>query len=83
VAGELMTFWSQLGFIFGKFPFVGWSRGWYAEDTQNNLQDMNTNDRMKQDIAIMVRGAVELSSLVSQFQYDEHVLGIHDNKVMK
>ena len=22
VAGELMTFWSQLGFIFGKFPFV-------------------------------------------------------------
>jgi hypothetical protein len=78
-----MTFWSQLGFIFGKFPFVGWSRGWYAEDTQNNLQDMNTNDRMKQDIAIMVRGAVELSSLVSQFQYDEHGLGIHDNKVMK
>jgi hypothetical protein len=83
VAGELMTFWSQLGFIFGKFPFVGWSRGWYAEDTQNNLQDMNTNDRMKQDIAMMVRGAVELSSLVSQFHYDEHVLGIHDNKVMK
>ena len=23
VAGELMTYWSQLGFIFGKFPFVG------------------------------------------------------------
>ena len=79
VAGELMTFWSQLGFIFGKFPFVGWSRGWYAEDTQNNLQDMNTNERMKQDIAIMVRGAVELSNLVSQCHYDEHVLKIHDN----
>ena len=31
VAGELMTYWSQLGFIFGKFPFVGWRRGWYAE----------------------------------------------------
>lgn len=83
VAGELMTFWSQLGFIFGKFPFVGWSRGWYAEDTQNNLQDMNTNKRMKQDIAMMVRGAVELSNLVSQCHYDEHVLKIHDNKIMK
>ena len=54
VAGELMTFWSQLGFISGKFPFVGWSRGWYAEDTQNNFQDMNTNERMKLDIAMMV-----------------------------
>ena len=31
VAGELLTFWSQLGFIFGKFPFAGWTRGWYMK----------------------------------------------------
>jgi nitrite reductase/ring-hydroxylating ferredoxin subunit/multimeric flavodoxin WrbA len=36
VAGDLLSFWSQLGFVFGKFPFVGWTRGWYAEDTENN-----------------------------------------------
>ena len=36
VAGELMTFWSQLGFVFGKFPFVGWTRGWYAEDIERS-----------------------------------------------
>ncbi len=41
VAGEMLSFWSQLGFIFGKFPFVGWSRGWYGEDTQNNYEEMN------------------------------------------
>ncbi|AFU58199.1 hypothetical protein Ngar_c12590 [Candidatus Nitrososphaera gargensis Ga9.2] len=23
MAGELPSFWSQLGFVFGKFPFVG------------------------------------------------------------
>jgi multimeric flavodoxin WrbA len=27
IAGELMSFWSQMGFVFGKFPFVGWTRG--------------------------------------------------------
>ncbi|HLN34674.1 MAG TPA: Rieske 2Fe-2S domain-containing protein [Nitrososphaeraceae archaeon] len=43
VAGEMLSFWSQLGFIFGKFPFVGWSRGWYAEDTQNNYEQLNQN----------------------------------------
>jgi hypothetical protein len=80
VAGELMTYWSPLGFIFGKFPFVGWSRGWYAEDTENNLLDMNTNQRIKQDIATMVRGAVELSNLVSQSHYNELVLRLRDNK---
>jgi len=36
VAGEKLSFWSQLGFVFGKFPFVGWSRGWYVEDMENN-----------------------------------------------
>jgi len=40
VAGELMSFWAQLGFVFGKFPFVGWTRGWYAEDTENNYNIM-------------------------------------------
>jgi multimeric flavodoxin WrbA len=83
VAGELMTFWSQLGFIFGKFHFVGWSRGWYAEDTENNLPDMNSKERMKQDIVIMVRGAVELSNLVSQGHYDEKVLRLCDNRFRK
>lgn len=42
VAGELLTFWSQLGFVFGKFPFVGWTRGWYSEDTENNYEEMMT-----------------------------------------
>ena len=42
VAGELLTFWSQLGFIFGKFPFAGCTRGWYSEDTENNYEEMMT-----------------------------------------
>lgn len=78
VAGELMTFWSQLGFIFGKFPFVGWSRGWYAEDTENNLYVMNSSPQMKQDITRTIHGAVELSKLVSQSRYDEKILRVGD-----
>ena len=41
---------------------------------------MNTNQRMKQDITTMVRGAVELANLVSQSHYDELVLKLHENK---
>ena len=40
VAGEMLMFWSELGFVFGRFPFVGWSRGWYAEDTENNYKSL-------------------------------------------
>jgi nitrite reductase/ring-hydroxylating ferredoxin subunit/multimeric flavodoxin WrbA len=74
VAGELMTFWSQLGFLFGKFPFVGWTRGWYAEDTENNFDKMKNNEHMQQDIIKTIKGAVEMSRLVKENRYDERVL---------
>jgi nitrite reductase/ring-hydroxylating ferredoxin subunit/multimeric flavodoxin WrbA len=74
VSGELMTFWSQLGFVFGKFPFVGWTRGWYAEDTENNFDKMKANEHMQQDIIKTINGAVEMSRLVKENRYDERVL---------
>lgn len=74
VAEELLTFWSQLGFVFGKFPFVGWTRGWYAEDTENNFDKMKDNEHMRQDIIKTLSAAVEMSRLVKQNRYDERVL---------
>jgi hypothetical protein len=52
-----MSFWAQLGFVFGKFPFVGWTRGWYAEDTENNYnvmmaslnKDINNNNQTEKE----------------------------------
>ena len=76
VAGEMLSFWSQLGFVFGKFPFVGWSRGWYAEDMENNYDSMMSANEspMKRDIMRTVLGAVEMAKLVKKNKYDEHVL---------
>lgn len=69
-----MTFWSQLGFVFGKFPFVGWSRGWYAEDTENNFDKMQNSQQNEQDIEKTIRSAVQMSKLVKENRYDECVL---------
>ena len=74
VAGELFSFWSQIGLVFGKFPFVGWSRGWYAEDTENNPPASTSSKAFKEDIVRMVRGAVQMSHLVKNSRYDEQVL---------
>ena len=75
IAGEMLTFWSLLGFVFGKFPFVGWSRGWYAEDTENNYNSMVSDPgaQMKTDIIRTVTGAVEMSKLVRKNRYDERL----------
>jgi nitrite reductase/ring-hydroxylating ferredoxin subunit/multimeric flavodoxin WrbA len=37
VAGQLMVFFSELGFCFPQFPFIAHSRGWSAEDMENNV----------------------------------------------
>lgn len=78
VAGEMMSFWSQTGFIFGKYPFVGWSRGWYAEDTQNNSEEVQRNLRqdgtLKEDLIRTVKGAVEMARVIGKSKYDERVL---------
>ena len=76
VAGEMLSFWAQLGFVFGKFPFVGWSRGWYAEDTENNYNSMTSDHgtAMRADIMRTVTGAVEMSKLIRENRYDEQII---------
>lgn len=87
IAGELFSFWSQLGFMFGKFPFVGWTRGWYAEDTENNYDSMisslaiNTttikesmNSKLNKDLIKTITGAFEMALLLKQNRYDQKVL---------
>ena len=83
VTGELMMFWSELGFVFGKFPFVGWSRGWYAEDTENNLNKMKNSQQMHQDIMRTIRGALEMSKLVKESRYDERLLNANTDVSLK
>ena len=74
VAGEMMSFWTQLGFVLAKFPFVGWSRGWYAEDTENNYDTMKNEGHFKKDVARTVRAAIAMSDLLRTNHYDEGLL---------
>ena len=48
VAGGLLTFWSELGFHFPKFPFIAHSRGWDAEDMQNNVRQVRHSEPLRE-----------------------------------
>jgi len=37
VAGQMLTFFSELGCQFPPFPFIAHSRGWSAEDMERNV----------------------------------------------
>jgi nitrite reductase/ring-hydroxylating ferredoxin subunit/multimeric flavodoxin WrbA len=48
VAGNLFTFWSELGFVFPPFPFIAHSRGWDAEDMENNVRQVRMSDALRE-----------------------------------
>lgn len=37
VAGQMLGFFGEVGCVFPQFPFIGHSRGWTAEDMENNV----------------------------------------------
>jgi len=47
VAGSMLTFWSELGFVFPAFPFIAHSRGWDAEDMENNVRQVKASDALR------------------------------------
>jgi nitrite reductase/ring-hydroxylating ferredoxin subunit/multimeric flavodoxin WrbA len=43
VAGQMLGFFAELGFIFPQFPYVAHSRGWSHEDMERNVEIVRTS----------------------------------------
>ena len=67
VAGSLFTFWSELGFVFPPFPFIAHSRGWDAEDMQNNVRQVKASDALREAARELAERAVDFWKIL-----DEH-----------
>jgi nitrite reductase/ring-hydroxylating ferredoxin subunit/multimeric flavodoxin WrbA len=59
VAGQLLGFFSELGFTFPQFPFVAHSRGWTAEDMENNVRFVQTDAHLREGTRELITRAVE------------------------
>ncbi len=61
VAGQMLMFFGELGFISPPFPFVAHSLGWSAEDMEKNTEKVRTSERLHSQSYELVQRAVELS----------------------
>lgn len=61
VAGQLLGFFAELGFLFPQFPFIGHSRGWEAEDMERNLEMIRGSLELHQGARDLAARAVEMS----------------------
>jgi nitrite reductase/ring-hydroxylating ferredoxin subunit/multimeric flavodoxin WrbA len=59
VAGQMLGFFSELGFTFPQFPYVAHSRGWSAEDMENNTRFVQTDAHLREGARELAERAVE------------------------
>jgi len=66
VAGNMFTFWAELGFVFPPFPFIAHSRGWDAEDMQNNVRQVRTSDTLKEAAYELLDRALDFWTIIDR-----------------
>ena len=59
VAGQMMVFFTDLGFTFPPFSFLGWSRGWTAEDMDKNVLQFKKSEYIQRTAKEMVDNCIE------------------------
>ena len=71
VAGQMMVFFTDLGFTFPPFSFLGWSRGWTAEDMDKNVMQFKKSEYIKRTAKEMVDNCIETLSKIKQVKQEK------------
>jgi len=61
VAGQLLNFFGELGFHFPQFPFIGHSRGWTAEDMENNVAAVKSSRELHDGAGELAGRCIDLA----------------------
>jgi multimeric flavodoxin WrbA len=61
VAGQMLGFFAELGFHFPQFPYIAHSRGWTAEDMENNVKAVRDSAELHQGAAELAQRSVHLA----------------------
>ena len=69
VAGQMLTFFSELGCQFPQHPFIAHSRGWSAEDMENNIRYVEESEELKEGARALARRCVDMAKLFVSGQH--------------
>jgi multimeric flavodoxin WrbA len=64
VAGQLLGFFAELGCHFPQFPFIAHSRGWTAEDMENNIAHVQRSTELHEGARALVGRAAALAEML-------------------
>jgi nitrite reductase/ring-hydroxylating ferredoxin subunit/multimeric flavodoxin WrbA len=64
VAGQMLTFFGELGLTFPQFPFIAHSRGWTAEDMERNVEHVRKSESLHEGARALATRCIELAQVL-------------------
>lgn len=64
VAGNMMSFFAEIGCQFPQFPFVAHTRGWNAEDMENNIDYVQNSELLHEGVKALAERMYAMADLV-------------------
>src|SRR6478609_1797101 len=61
VAGQMLGFFAELGFIFPQFPYIAHSRGWSREDMERNVEIVRESKDLAEGAAMLTKRCLDLA----------------------
>jgi multimeric flavodoxin WrbA/nitrite reductase/ring-hydroxylating ferredoxin subunit len=62
VAGQMLGFFAELGFIFPQFPYVAHSRGWSSEDMERNVEIVRESEELAEGASMLAKRCIDLAA---------------------
>ena len=74
VAGQMLTFFAELGCQFPQHPFIAHSRGWSAEDMENNIRFVEESKDLQDGARALAQRCADMAKLFISGQHAPLVL---------
>ena len=62
VAGQMLGFFAELGFLFPQFPYIAHSRGWSHEDMERNVEIVRDSAELAEGASMLAKRCLELAA---------------------
>lgn len=72
VAGQMLGFFAEIGFVFPPFPYIAHSRGWTAEDMEKNIQYVANSKELRDGAKALAKRCVEHAEILLVRKAREH-----------
>lgn len=72
VAGQMLGFFAEIGCHFPQFPYIAHSRGWSAEDMENNVRQVMMSPELREGARSLITRAVDMAQLLLDHEEAPH-----------